>query len=99
MSWKLASSDHTLTLDLAEGNGSLNGTVSFGGKTYGVTGGLAASTFGLSGRTNEDPPIYLAAVGTVKGSSDTPTQVHIQVDVASSADGTINQYQGELLLA
>jgi hypothetical protein len=105
MSWKLASPDHSVTLELNVANGSLSGTATFNAKTYGVSGGASgvagktASAFGLTGGSNEGRPSFVAATGIMTGSNDAPTQIEIQLDVSSSADGTINQYQGVLLPA
>lgn len=107
MSWKLASADHVLALDLNVGDGPLNGTLTFEGKSFGVSGawaasgvaGRAASAFGLSGVLGGDRPTYIAATGIMTGPGAAPTQIEIQADVASSADGSINQYKGVLLPA
>jgi len=107
MSWKLASSDHVMALELNVGDGPLNGTLTFEGQTYGVSGawaasgvdGRAASAFGLSGATGGDPATYIAATGIMTGPGPAPTQIDIQASTSSSADGTINEYKGILLPA
>ena len=105
MSWKLSSPDHSVTLELNVAGGSLSGTATFNAKTFVVSGaasgvaGKTASAFGLLGGSNEGRPSFVAATGIMTGSTDAPTQIEIQLDVSSSADGTINQYQGVLLPA
>jgi hypothetical protein len=106
MSWKLASADHSLALDLDVGDGPLNGTLTFDGKVFTVFGswaasgvdGRTASAFGVSGQTTADPLVYVAATGIMTG-QNAPTQINILVDASSSADGTINHYEGVLLPA
>ncbi|MGA8431953.1 MAG: hypothetical protein WB729_19170 [Candidatus Sulfotelmatobacter sp.] len=103
--WKLASSDRTLALDVeATDNGPMSGTMTYQGKAYSVTGSWAASgsmpqrnasAFTLSGPTGEAAPNFIAATGIMIGSGN-PTQVNIQVDASSSADGTIQRYTGAL---
>lgn len=107
MSWKLASADHSLALDLNVGDGSLNGTLTWDGNVFGVSGSWAASgisgrnasAFVISGQTPGNIPVYLAATGIITGQTDTPTQININADESASADGTINHYEGVLLPA
>lgn len=108
MSWKLASSDHVVALELNVGDdGPLTGTLTLNGNSYGVTGeyaasgveGRAASPFGLSGVIGGDMPAYIAATGIMTGPGAAPTQIQIQAFTSSSADGTITEYKGILLPA
>ncbi|HME09345.1 MAG TPA: hypothetical protein VKG25_19960 [Bryobacteraceae bacterium] len=109
--WKLASSDHALTLDLNTSgaqNEVLSGTLVYEGKSYSVAGGWAASgslpgrnasAFAVSGGTAIAVPDYLAATGIMIGLGDSPTRIEIQVDTSSSADGKFQHYKGVLLPA
>jgi hypothetical protein len=107
--WKLASSDHTFTLDVeASDDSPMNGTLTYQGKSYSVTGTWAASgsmpqrnasAFALSGFTGkltEGMPNFIAATGIMTGPGGSPTKIDIQADSSSSADGTIQRYTGVL---
>ena len=106
-SWKLASADHTLAVNLvADGNGPLNGTLTFNGGTYPVAGGWSASgsitgrkysAFSLQGQTQRDVPNWIAAAGIMTGPGDAPEKIDIQIDVTFSADGIFRHYSGVLV--
>src|SRR5260370_17123374 len=77
--WKLASSDHTMALDLnAADNGALNGALTYAGASYNVAGGWDAagsvpgrnySALSVSGRTPSlpDVPNWISASGIMAG--------------------------------
>lgn len=106
--WKLASRDNALTLDLdVSDSGVLNGTLTYEGTRYPVTGAWAASdsvlgrnasAFSLSGRTQglPDVPNFIAASGIMTGPSTNPIKIDLQVDTSSSSDGTFHLYKGVL---
>jgi hypothetical protein len=108
--WNLASADHALSLSLqVTGSESevLTGTLTFQGSGYGVSGGWAASgsvigrnfsAFALWGSSSSgDAPNLISATGTMTGSGSAPTQIDIQVDIASSSNGTLDHYRGVLV--
>src|SRR5258708_6960115 len=107
--WKLASSDHTMALDLnAADNGALNGALTYAGASYNVAGGWDAagsvpgrnySALSLSGRTPglPDVPNWIAAAGIMTGPGNAPSKIDIRVGVSSSADGTLTRYSGVLV--
>ena len=107
MLWKLASTDRVLAVDLNVDDGPLNGTVTFEGQSYSVSGawaaggvdGRMASAFGLSGVLSGDKPAYIAATGIMTGPGDAPAQIEIQAYTSSSADGSMKEYKGVLLRA
>jgi hypothetical protein len=107
MSWKVASPDRSIVLDLNVADGPLNGSLTWDGKVFNVSGSWAASgvdkrnasAFAVSGQIPGDKPIYVGATGIMTGSADAATQIKIQVDASSSVDGTINHYEGVLLPA
>lgn len=107
-SWKLASADRFMAIELDAGdNGSLNGTFTCAGKTYPVSGGWSASgslpgrnysVFSFSGRTQTlpDVPDWVAVVGVMTGPGNAPQSIQLQATVSSSANGTVQQYNGTL---
>lgn len=107
--WKLASADNIVALDLnVSDDGPLNGTLTYEGRMYPVTGAWAASdsvlgrnasAFSLSGRTQDlpDVPNFIAASGIMAGSGTDPTRIDIRVGVTSSSDETLNNYSGVLI--
>ncbi len=109
--WKLASSDHTMALDLnAADNGALNGALTYAGASYNVAGGWDAagsvpgrnySALSVSGRTPSlpDVPNWISASGIMAGAGAAPTQINIQADVSSSSDGSLKHYEGVLVPA
>lgn len=108
-SWKLASSDNALALDLnANDDGAISGSVTHDGREYPVTGAWAASgsipgrnasAFALSGRTQTTPdvPNFLAAAGIMTGPGNNPTRIDIRASVSSSSDGSLSYYSGALI--
>ena len=111
MAWQLASSDHTILVNLFAGDsGGLSGTLNIGAKTYPVTGGWSASgslpgrnysAFSLSGHSqNSDTPNdWISAAGIMTGPGNAPVKIDIQIDETSSYDGTFSHYTGVLLPA
>jgi hypothetical protein len=107
--WNLASPDHSLALSLqvtGSENEVLTGTLTFQGSGFGVSGGWAASgsvtgrnyaAFALSGSTSDAATDFISATGTMTGSGSAPTQIDIQVDIASSSKGTVDHYSGVLV--
>ena len=103
--WKLASADHTVSLnvnamDADPHDGEMNGTITYKGTIYNVSGGWAASgfarhatAFGLSGASQGT---FIAATGIMTGPSTAPARIDIQVDLSSTSDGTIEDYKGAL---
>ena len=103
--WKLTSLHHTVSLDVVASDDSpMKGTLTFQGKTYSVSGawaasgvlGRKASAFGLSGGTPEANPTFIAATGIMTGDGPAPARIDIQIDTASSPDGTREKYKGAL---
>jgi phospholipase C len=108
-SWKLASHDHSLTLDLqtsGQENNFLKGILTYKGIEYPVAGTWAASgstpgrhssAFSVTGNNGDLAPAFIAATGIMTGSGDAPTRIDIQVGVSSSLDGSLVHYSGLLL--
>jgi hypothetical protein len=106
--WKLASADHTVSLnvnamDEDPHDGAMNGTIIYKGTPYNVSGGWAASgfarqasAFGLSGASQaQGLPAFIAATGIMTGPGTAPARIDILVDVCST-NGTIDDYKGAL---
>lgn len=99
MAWKLASTDHTVVLDVdATGGGAVNGTLNNRGRIFPVSGGWAASfsvpgrnhsAFAISGNTPDPGPLFLSASGIMIGPGDAPVEIDINIAVSSTADGQI----------
>lgn len=108
-SWKLASHDHSLKLDLqtaGTGDEVLHGTLVYKGISYGVAGAWAASgslpgrnfsAFSVSGNNGDMAPNWIAAAGIMTGPGTAPTRIDIQVGVSSALDGSLIHYSGLLL--
>ncbi len=106
--WNLASTNTVPIIKLsvnASGNGPVNGTLSCGDDTYTVAGSWAASgsvpgrnasVFNIAGNSPDPGPRFLSAAGIMVGPGDQPTQITIQIFIASSADGSL-QYFGSVL--
>jgi hypothetical protein len=108
MSWNLASTNTVPAIKLnvdASGNGPVSGTITCGDDTYAVSGNWAASgsvpgrnasVFNITGNSPDPGPRFLAAAGIMVGPGGAPTQITLQIFIASSADGSL-QYFGSVL--
>lgn len=107
MTWNLASPDFSvlLSFNVDSQNGALNGTLSFNGTMYPVSGawaasgvtGRTASAFSVFGSTQAASPNFVAASGIMIGGGDAPTQIDIRLGVSSSTDGSLTHYSGVLV--
>lgn len=103
--WKFVSPHRNVSLEVnASDDDAINGTLTFEGNVYSVSGswaasgtlGRKASAFGLGGAMPK-VPAYIAATGIMTGESTAPVQIDIQIDTASAVDGTTQTYKGTLL--
>lgn len=103
--WKFVSPHHTVSLEVnATDDSPMYGTLTFQGTTYSVSGswaasgvlGRPASAFGLTGSTGGANPTFIGATGIMTGQSTAPVRIDIQLDTASSSDGTTANYKGTL---
>lgn len=106
-SWKLASHDRILTLELetaGSGDEILHGTLTYQGMTYGVSGTWAASNsvikysaFSVAGNDGLSAPTWIAAAGIMTGPGTAPERIDIHLSLSSTSNGSLVQYDGVLL--
>ena len=107
MTWNLASPDFNVALSVYvdSDKAALNGTLTFHGTMYAVSGpwaasgvdGRLASAFSVWGSTQSGSPDFIAATGIMTGPGDAPTQIDIRVSMSSSIDGSRDSYSGVLV--
>jgi hypothetical protein len=104
--WVLANQTLALDLETNDATGAMTGTLNYLGVAYQVSGGWDASyslpgrnysAFGLSGNDGATAPRWIAATGIMNGPGGAPADINIQMDIASSTDGTMTHYEGVVL--
>ncbi|HME09346.1 MAG TPA: alkaline phosphatase family protein [Bryobacteraceae bacterium] len=110
--WNLISPDHAVALNLnvtGREDEVMNGTLTYGGRSYSVSGSWAASgsvrgrnasavaLWGFTGKITEGTPYFIAAAGVMTGQGTDPVRLDIRLSVASSSDGTTDSYSGALV--
>jgi|GEM_PF-6637217 len=111
MLWKFANADRSIIVNLEENssNGSVWGSVQYGGLTYPVTGnwqasgsvpGRVSSPFEVSGAVNPptapEAPNFLAMSGLITGGAPNMTSMMVGLNVSSSLTGEVHSLQSTL---